>query len=65
MTTVIKRGKCACGCGRKTPFALHTNLKRGTVKGRPIRFIQGHEHRVHRPEGGKNFHEPTWYGGKQ
>ena len=65
MMTATKRGKCACGCGRKTPLALYTNLKRGTVKGRPTRFIQGHAHRVHRPDGGKNFHDPAWFGGQR
>ena len=33
---------CACGCGRPTPIAKQTKSAKGHVKGRPVRFIQGH-----------------------
>ena len=35
-------GKCACGCGRQTSLAPHTDKKRGWIKGQPTRFIRGH-----------------------
>lgn len=33
---------CQCGCGLSAPIAKHTDRKHGAVKGRPQRFIQGH-----------------------
>ncbi len=54
------RKLCACGCGRLTPRAAKTDGRRGNVKGRPTRFIQGHQHRIHTP-GQWNAHEPSWY----
>lgn len=33
---------CECGCGLPTPIAKMTNNTYGWVKGRPKRFIQGH-----------------------
>ncbi len=38
-------GYCQCGCGEITNLAPHTNHKRGRVKGRPYRFIKGHNNR--------------------
>ena len=64
MTTATKVRKCVCGCGRKAPLARFTNEKRGTVKGKPIRFIPGHEHRIHRVDR-TNFHDPAWFMGKR
>jgi hypothetical protein len=34
--------KCACGCGKPTPLATHTQHSKGLVKGQPTRFVQGH-----------------------
>jgi len=36
---------CACGCGKSAPIATRTNTTYGWVKGRPKRFIQGHNSR--------------------
>lgn len=33
---------CECGCGNPAPLASHTVKSRGWVRGKPIRFIQGH-----------------------
>ena len=33
---------CACGCGRRTPFAKKTDRRRAQRAGEPIRFIAGH-----------------------
>lgn len=33
---------CECGCGRETRIARNTNPKLGHVKGRPLRYINGH-----------------------
>src|SRR5829696_4504012 len=35
-------GLCMCGCGQKTPIAKKTINKWGVVKGKPIRYIRGH-----------------------
>lgn len=51
---------CACGCGRTTLLAKHTNPKRGTVKGKPVKWCEGHQHRVYNPNG-KNWHHPDWF----
>lgn len=39
---MTKIGKCACGCGQKTPIASKTSISRGWVKGQPIRCVLGH-----------------------
>lgn len=49
-TNEIPYGYCHCGCGRKTNIATHTNIKRGSVKGKPVRYISGHNARKHFPE---------------
>lgn len=41
-----ERGLCGCGCGRATGVYTKTYLKRGQVKGRPKRFVEGHNSRV-------------------
>ena len=41
---------CECGCGQFAPIAKKTNKKRGWVKGKSLRFIQGHNGRL-RPKG--------------
>src|SRR4051812_44360766 len=33
---------CECGCGRAAPVAARTDVRKGHVKGQPVRFIQGH-----------------------
>ena len=33
---------CRCGCGRPAPIAKRTNAARGYIKGRPVRYINGH-----------------------
>lgn len=41
----IPYGYCQCGCGEPTPLASRTSTRDGTVKGRPGRFIHGHNAR--------------------
>jgi len=36
---------CECGCGRPAPIAKATYPSKGHVKGQPVRFITGHNHR--------------------
>lgn len=49
-------GLCACGCGNATPLAAYTDKRRGTRKGQPLRYIQGHHLYGER--------SPSWKGGK-
>jgi hypothetical protein len=35
-------GLCICGCGQKTEVAKQSHTGFGYVKGKPVRFIQGH-----------------------
>jgi len=35
-------GLCQCGCGQRAPIAQRNENRRGWVKGRPIRFLPGH-----------------------
>lgn len=51
---------CQCGCGRRVPLASRTDKRRGLVKGRPVKFLEDHQHRLYRPNA-TNFHEPGWY----
>jgi hypothetical protein len=37
---------CECGCGNLAPIAKKTNRSRGWKKGKPLRFIQGHNGRL-------------------
>jgi len=37
---------CECGCGAQTPPAKRTNKSAGHVKGKPIRFVPGHQGRM-------------------
>lgn len=43
-------GLCMCGCGGKTLPAQNTNANRGTVRGRPQRYIFNHHRRSVGPE---------------
>lgn len=38
----IPYGFCHCGCGQKTKLARRNSVKRGMIKGMPIRFVLGH-----------------------
>jgi DNA-binding transcriptional regulator YiaG len=40
--------KCECGCGETTRVATKTDRAAGSVKGRPLRFIPGHNNRLRR-----------------
>lgn len=33
---------CECGCGQPAPIAQSSNATTGRVKGRPLRYVQGH-----------------------
>lgn len=37
--------QCGCGCGGLAPIAAKTNSKKGYLKGKPMRFIKGHQSR--------------------
>ncbi|MBN1459651.1 MAG: HNH endonuclease [Armatimonadetes bacterium] len=43
-------GLCQCGCGRPAPISDRTNSALGLVKGRPSRFIKGHQNRRGGPD---------------
>jgi hypothetical protein len=38
----IVEGYCQCGCGQKTKIAKRTKSACGHIKGKPLRFIHGH-----------------------
>lgn len=38
-------GLCECGCGGETRLAPRSHLRWGWIKGRPLRFIRGHNGR--------------------
>lgn len=42
MTAEIQPGFCHCGCGGRTKIATRTRPHLGTVKGQPLRYLQGH-----------------------
>lgn len=42
---MVSVGYCQCGCGEKAPSAKQTVKKLGWVRGEPLRFIVGHNHR--------------------
>lgn len=56
----MERKLCQCGCGKPAPIYMRTDRRFGQVKGQPAKFIQGHQHRVYRPDTW-NAHEPQWY----
>lgn len=41
----VPYGRCHCGCGGTTKRASQNDLKKGYVKGEPIRYIVGHNRR--------------------
>lgn len=36
---------CNCGCGALAPIAKWSDVRRGWIKGEPVRFIRGHANR--------------------
>lgn len=44
-TTNIPYGYCQCGCGQETQLSLTTDKKFDAVRGKPNRFIHGHNAR--------------------
>ena len=64
---VNKWGYCECGCGQKTNLARDTNRSRGTVRGEPMRFLQGHHTRhpdYAHIKPGRGPDNPAWGGGR-
>jgi len=37
---------CECGCGKPAPISKVTNRKKGRIKGKPSRFISGHNRTI-------------------
>lgn len=58
-------GRCECGCGGVTAVATRNDSRAGIVKGKPRRFINGHQVRAlkyggwNRKEFGEDFWERT------
>lgn len=46
---------CECGCGQPTKIMDRSHTKLGHVKGRPLRFINGHNKRTHRMSYSKTY----------
>ena len=44
---------CECGCGKPAPIATATSKAKGHVKGKPLRFINGHSGKI-QPTGAKS-----------
>ena len=42
MKTTLTPKLCECGCGQVTAIARDTNPRWGHVRGRPFRFVRGH-----------------------
>ena len=55
-------GLCFCGCGLKTPLAKQSNRQRGTVVGKLVCFVAGHQ--VRKMQQGNTTHAlshtPEW-----
>lgn len=45
LSTSIPLGLCQCGCGQKTHLARLTDNRRGSDRGTPNKFLQGHNKR--------------------
>lgn len=43
--SVLTVGICLCGCGAKTSIAKHSDKRKGSVAGQPVRFLRGHNAR--------------------
>lgn len=50
---------CECGCGNPAPIAKMTKNKAGHIKGKPVRFINGHNGKI-QPMGKEAY---RWNGG--
>ena len=48
---------CECGCGQRSKLSEKTSRRDGTLRGKPLRFIHGHNSKVE----GKH---PHWKGGR-
>lgn len=48
MNATPLEGCCECGCGERTNLARQDHPGHGWVKGRPLRFIKGHQNRGRR-----------------
>ncbi len=44
--STIPFGCCHCGCGGKTTIPIYNNTFHGRVKGRPLKFITGHNGKI-------------------
>jgi hypothetical protein len=42
----VEHGECFCGCGQRTAIARDTSIKRGWVRGMPVRFVSTHHVRL-------------------
>lgn len=61
--TTVPYGYCQCGCGEKTKVAAKSRTDRGYVRGEPIRYVRGHQHRHPQPwylEEDTGFNSPCW-----
>lgn len=38
-------GLCLCGCGQKVALASKTSKRNGWVRGKPVKYLVGHQHR--------------------
>lgn len=43
---MVEHGFCECGCGEKTPISPVSCASRELVRGKPLRFIHGHNQRI-------------------
>lgn len=48
---VLAAGLCECGCGERTNLAPKNNAAKGWVKGKPTRYVNGHQQRKKRRRG--------------
>jgi hypothetical protein len=52
---------CECGCGEPAPLASQNSTSRGWVKGRPLRFVAGHNTPAAHGHGGRGqSRSPTY-----
>lgn len=61
--TEIPYGYCQCGCGGEAPTAKKTDSRLGAVKGKPRKFIMGHQRRKSSPaytEVDLGYGSPCW-----
>lgn len=61
-TDPIPLGLCQCGCGQPTTIATSNNAPRGLIKGRPNRFVHGHQNRirVRYRSSDRGYETPCW-----